>query len=187
MTSVDQITAIVQILTAAVAVIGILFTVLSAILEHWRWRRTTKLEERKWAEEVNNKIEIELLQIRLKDYPRIIAELEPLSKHAKNIAPETAQQIGKALHAELYEPVVISMKGDTRKALANLRDACYLYAQGRLPSDNLARARTYFLSTLFRDVGVLGDWNPEVPSLIASMSKDLAAAYGNEIGQSHLD
>ena len=69
---VDQLTNLVQIATGAVALISVLVTVLIAGLEHLRWRRTFALEERRWAEEINNKVELELLTLRLNEYPKLI-------------------------------------------------------------------------------------------------------------------
>jgi len=181
----EQISTFAEAITAGVAVLSVLIAALVTGIEHLRWKREyslqekkwseeLKLQERKWAEDINNKIELELLKVRLSDYPRIIKALKPLSKHTQqNLKKETTQEIGSILNDELYNPVVVSMRGDTRLALGNLRDACWLYAQDRLPIEELSRARTYFLSTLFRDLGMLGDWNPEIPSLVKTMKEML--------------
>lgn len=180
MSQAEQITAVVGVLTVAVAVLGVLFTALFGFLEHLRFQRKIRLEERRWAEELSNQIELELVKARINEYPKIIAHLKVISaREISDLTPNSAKQLGQSLHDELYEPVVISMQGDTRQALVNLRDACFLFAEGEIPLDLFDKARRLFLSALFRDMGSLEDWYPQLPSSIEKMRARFEALSDN--------
>lgn len=170
MSQAEQITAVVEVLTVAVAFLGVLFTALFGLLEHLRFQRKVKLEEWRWAKELSSQIEIELLKVRINEYPKVIAHLKVISaREISDLTLNSAKQLGQTLHDELYEPVVVSMQGDTRQALVNLRDGCFLFAEGKIALDLIDEARRLFLSALFRDMGSLEDWDPQLPSLIEKM------------------
>jgi hypothetical protein len=168
-----------------VAIIGLVGAVVAAVVTYHRSKLEEKRiqhEKQKWLVELHGELEKRLHEIRLNEYPTILAELERLSHF--RIQSETAESL-RELAAKLnvwgYAKAGLCMSGGTRDALFKLRFRLIEFTEGKLgPEELMAGPRTDLIEWLRRDVNhSVSTWR-NLPTLL---SETQAAAESSGEGK----
>ena len=162
---------IVALVGGAYALMG---AVLGAVVNYHRSKleaRRIDHERQRWLLELHAKFEDKLHDLRVKEYPPMLADLELLSHYRiQGVEPEQLRELASKLNTWGYSLGGLCMSGATRDALFALRFKLTDFIDGKIdPESFMAGPRTDLIELMRPDLNHSTSTWRNLPSLLAEI------------------